>query len=81
MDVIQTMGKYTKVTTALAIPESVDRGERVTANVVVGTPGKVLDLIRTRSMDVSSLKVFVLDEADNMLDQQNLGTQCSRVKR
>ena len=26
------------------------------------------------------MKVLVLDEADNMLDQQGLGDQCKRVK-
>jgi ATP-dependent RNA helicase DDX19/DBP5 len=39
-----------------------------------------MDMIRKRSMDVKQLKVLVLDEADNMLDQQGLGDQCIRVK-
>merc|ERR1719343_1409553 len=35
--------------------------------MVVGTPGRVWDLLLKRSLDVESLKSFVLDEADEML--------------
>jgi len=38
------------------------------ANVVVGTPGRVLDHMGRRTLDVSKLKCVVLDEADRMLD-------------
>lgn len=81
LEVITQMGQYTKVRTSLVVPESMDRGEKVMAHIVVGTPGKVMDMIRRRELDTKSLKVFVLDEADNMLDQQGLGDQCSRIKR
>ncbi len=37
-------------------------------DVVVGTPGRLLDLVNRRSLDLSSVKVLVLDEADEMLD-------------
>ncbi|KAH9906776.1 DEAD-domain-containing protein [Xylariomycetidae sp. FL2044] len=63
-----------------AIPGSIQRGGHVDKAVVVGTPGTVMDLIRRRQFDVSQLRVFVIDEADNMLDQQGLGDQCNRVK-
>ena len=36
--------------------------------VVVGTPGRLLDLVDRRSLDLSHVKVLVLDEADEMLD-------------
>jgi superfamily II DNA/RNA helicase len=36
--------------------------------VVVGTPGRLLDLIDRRVLDLSHVKVMVLDEADEMLD-------------
>ena len=39
-------------------------------NVLVATPGRVLDLIRSNALSLSSLSTFVLDEADKML---NLG--------
>src|SRR3954465_5086946 len=37
-------------------------------DVVVGTPGRLLDLADRRSLDLSHIKVLVLDEADEMLD-------------
>lgn len=39
-----------------------------TANIVAGTPGRVLDLLQKGKIDVSGLEFFVLDEADRMLD-------------
>lgn len=38
------------------------------AHIVVGTPGRLCDHIRRRSLDTSELKAVVLDEADEMLD-------------
>ena len=38
------------------------------ADVVVGTPGRVLDLIGRGSLDLRSIRIVVLDEADRMLD-------------
>jgi len=38
------------------------------AEVIVGTPGRVLDLIGRGSLNLGSLKIVVLDEADRMLD-------------
>ncbi len=37
-------------------------------DVVVGTPGRLLDLARQRQLDLGHVKVVVLDEADEMLD-------------
>jgi ATP-dependent RNA helicase DeaD len=37
------------------------------AQVVVGTPGRVLDHLRQGTLDPSSVRVLVLDEADEML--------------
>ncbi|MFN0197595.1 MAG: DEAD/DEAH box helicase, partial [Planctomycetaceae bacterium] len=36
--------------------------------VVVGTPGRLIDLISRKAIDLSRLKIVVLDEADRMLD-------------
>lgn len=38
------------------------------ADVVVGTPGRMLDHLRRGTMDLSEVDIFVLDEADRMLD-------------
>ncbi|WP_436801249.1 DEAD/DEAH box helicase, partial [Streptomyces hydrogenans] len=37
-------------------------------DVVVGTPGRLLDLAGQRKLDLSHIKTLVLDEADEMLD-------------
>ena len=36
-------------------------------DIVVGTPGRLLDLIGRRALDLSSIQIVVLDEADEML--------------
>jgi superfamily II DNA/RNA helicase len=38
------------------------------AAIVVGTPGRLLDLVRRRMLDLSRVTMLVLDEADEMLD-------------
>ncbi len=47
-------------------PQIVDLNEG--AAVVVGTPGRLLDHLRQGSMQLDSLRILVLDEADEMLD-------------
>lgn len=37
-------------------------------DIVVGTPGRVLDLIRRKVLNLGSIKFLVLDEADEMLN-------------
>jgi superfamily II DNA/RNA helicase len=37
-------------------------------DVVVGTPGRLIDLMNRRALDLSHVKILVLDEADRMLD-------------
>ena len=44
--------------------ESLRRG----ADIVVATPGRLLDLVQQRHADLRSVEVLVLDEADRMLD-------------
>ena len=36
-------------------------------DIVVGTPGRLIDLIERKSLDLSHVRVLVLDEADEML--------------
>lgn len=81
MSVVVAMGKFTPVQTEYAIKDNLPKGaSHITAHIVVGTPGTMTDLIRRKVIDVSEVKVFVLDEADNMLDQDGLGDQTLRVK-
>ncbi|MGO3506232.1 MAG: DEAD/DEAH box helicase, partial [Brachybacterium tyrofermentans] len=44
--------------------EALERG----VEVVVGTPGRLIDLMRQKYLDLSQVRTAVLDEADEMLD-------------
>jgi ATP-dependent RNA helicase RhlE len=44
------------------------RGLRSGPEIVVATPGRLLDHINQRTVDLSAVEILVLDEADRMLD-------------
>ncbi|CAI0653222.1 unnamed protein product [Colletotrichum noveboracense] len=80
--VVGSIGQFCEgLKVAAALPGALERNAAVRANVIVGTPGTVMDIIRRRQLDISQLRLLVIDEADNMLDQQGLGEQCLRVKK
>lgn len=82
LGVVQTMGQFMQgLKVAQAVPDASMRGKQIEGQIVVGTPGTTMDLIRRKQLNAAQVKVLVLDEADSMLDQQNLGTQCERVKQ
>lgn len=82
LGVIEHMGKFIEGLVAMpAIPDPTKRGQKYDAHVLVGTPGTVMDMIRRRLINPQHMQILVLDEADNMLDQQGLGEQCTRVKK
>ncbi|KAH3295540.1 RNA helicase required for poly(A+) mRNA export [Aspergillus fumigatus] len=82
LGVVQVMGQFVDgLIIGAAVPTDRDsRPKRLECSIVVGTPGTVGDMIKRRTFIPNKLKVLVLDEADNMLDQQGLGDQCIRVK-
>lgn len=43
------------------------------ASIVVGTPGRIIDHLRRRTLKLGNVKLAVLDEADEMLDMGFLG--------
>ena len=45
-----------------------ERDLRQGVHIVVGTPGRLLDLAERRTLDLSGVSVLVLDEADRLLD-------------
>ncbi|MFO1008607.1 MAG: ATP-dependent RNA helicase DbpA [Planctomycetota bacterium] len=51
------------------------------AHVVVGTPGRVLDHLSRKSLDLGALATLVLDEADRMLDMGFLNDVLDVVER
>ncbi|KAI4704410.1 RNA helicase required for poly(A+) mRNA export [Alternaria sp. BMP 2799] len=81
LGVITHMGQFMDgLKTMAAIPDPSRRGQQFNAQILVGTPGTVQDMLRRRLINPKNIKILVLDEADNMLDQQGMGEQCTRVK-
>lgn len=37
-------------------------------NIVIGTPGRILQLVEEKALDLKNIKYFILDECDKMLD-------------
>ncbi|MEM9886862.1 MAG: DEAD/DEAH box helicase [Bacteroidota bacterium] len=69
---IEAYSKYTSVKHAV-IFGGVKQGAQVTQlekgiHILVATPGRLLDLIQQGYISLDDIKVFVLDEADRMLD-------------
>ena len=72
-EVVRSLAKRRALTVTLLyggrslIPESkILRGG---AQIVIGTPGRTLDHLKRGGLILKNLKLFVLDEADEMLDQ------------
>jgi ATP-dependent RNA helicase DeaD len=70
---IDKYSKYSKEISTVAVygGDRIDRQIRLLnkgANIVVGTPGRVRDLIQRKALDFKYIKWVVLDEADEMLD-------------
>ncbi len=70
---IQKLAKYHRGINSVAIygGESIDRQIRVLrkgVQIVVGTPGRVQDHINRGTLNLDSIGIIVLDEADEMLD-------------
>mmetsp|Transcript_87255 Transcript_87255/g.154589 ORF Transcript_87255/g.154589 Transcript_87255/m.154589 type:complete len:498 (+) Transcript_87255:60-1553(+) len=80
--VISGLGKYIPVATQLVMPGQDRVPKNPQCHVLIGTPGKMMDMVKKRIIDVSMVRVFVLDEADMMLNQENqMGPQVTQVRR
>lgn len=69
---IEVYGKDLDIKTC-AIFGGVGQKDQVTnlkagVDIVVATPGRLLDLLEQRLLRISAIEIFVLDEADRMLD-------------
>jgi len=69
---VRTYGKYLQLTSAVifggvGMNPQIDR-LRKGVDILVATPGRLLDLQQQGHLDLSTVQVLVLDEADRMLD-------------
>jgi len=85
-DVIMNLGKYTGCRVYLAVKQGEEERSqpRVTSirdHIIVGTPGRVMDLLRHRVFSGKTIRILVLDEADEMIDTQGMGDQTLRIKK
>jgi superfamily II DNA/RNA helicase len=72
LDSFRAYGRHLRISSALAIG-GVSMGNQVRAllngvDVLVATPGRLLDLIHSNALRLNQVATFVLDEADRMLD-------------
>lgn len=70
---MEKFSKYTKGFKSVAVYGGADIRTQINAirkgcSMVVGTPGRVLDLVRRKVLDFSYIRWLVLDEADEMLN-------------
>lgn len=71
-DCFETYEKYTKLTSACIFGGVSDTPQKRAlsrgVDILIATPGRLLDLINQRIVSLKKLEFFVLDEADRMLD-------------
>lgn len=67
-EVVKALGSNINVNTSVCIGGSyVNKQELCNAQIVIGTPGRVYDVINSGVLKVDHLKLFILDEADELL--------------
>jgi ATP-dependent RNA helicase RhlE len=69
---VRTYGKYSRLTSmvmfgGVGMQPQIDKLRRG-VDILVATPGRLLDHHQQRTLDLSHVEIFVLDEADRMLD-------------
>nr|ALS04192.1 ATP-dependent RNA helicase DDX39 [Acartia pacifica] len=64
---------------------AITKDEQVLKNncphIVVGTPGRILALVRSKKLDLKNLKHFVLDECDKMLAELDMRRDVQEIFR
>tara|TARA_B110000027_G_scaffold112721_1_gene121473 strand:- start:300 stop:1493 length:1194 start_codon:yes stop_codon:yes gene_type:complete len=71
--VIKKLSEYMNVSINLSVGGTTVRNniDELLKNpqIVIGTPGRVLDMINKKALDTRDLKIMILDEADEMLSK------------
>ncbi|CAG9473708.1 ATP-dependent RNA helicase DBP5, putative [Plasmodium vivax] len=81
----EVVGKFTKYLTVkvfLAVPLCERFNKNAGFQIYVGTPGKTLDYLKRKYVDTKHVSIFVLDEADDLIDiKNNMSSQVESIKR
>jgi translation initiation factor 4A len=71
--VVESLSEYMSVTNHLLIGGKSVRDDidilKKGIQISIGTPGRVFDMIKRNALNIDNLKMFVLDEADEMLSR------------
>jgi translation initiation factor 4A len=73
--VISELSKFTKIEIVLCIggvPISQNIQSASSSHILIGTPGRLKDLIERKAFNMSLVKLFVIDEADELLTNEFL---------
>ena len=72
--VVEDIGRFEKIKVQLLVGGTSVDGDREKLDnepphIIVGTPGRVHDMIRRKYLKTENIELIVLDEADEMLSQ------------
>ncbi|CAJ2672548.1 DEAD-box ATP-dependent RNA helicase 38 [Trifolium pratense] len=87
VEVLRKMGKYTGISSECAVPmdkrDSIPISKRppISAQVVIGTPGTIKNLMTHKKLGVTRLKILVFDEADQMLAEDGFKDDSLRIMK
>uniref|UniRef100_A0A8C9H6S9 RNA helicase n=1 Tax=Piliocolobus tephrosceles TaxID=591936 RepID=A0A8C9H6S9_9PRIM len=81
-EVVNSFGKHLGLNIFLAVPLCPKYNKNSGYQIYVGTPGKSLDFFKRRYIDSENIKIFVLDEADDLIDiKNNMSSQVEAIKK
>lgn len=59
--------------------EKIFKDPATAPHIVIGTPGRVLALVKKGILTLDNLDMFVLDECDKMLDETDMRSQVQQI--
>jgi len=81
-EVVGQLGQFMNVRLLKVLPQSERLERNPPQQIIVGTPGKLNDAVKRRLISLESIKVFVLDEADLLLNQDhNMGKDVTALRQ
>ncbi|KAF5600908.1 NB-ARC domain-containing protein [Fusarium pseudoanthophilum] len=78
---IKEMGRFCQGLVTETITASNKPTRKVEANVIIATPGSLLDCICRWLVDTSLVRFLLMDDIDYLVDSQGLSDRCIRVAR